>query len=851
MGVGELLAELEYRFHPFTLSPRRRRLLQNGEIVPLSPRALSILMVLVEHHDRLVAKDEIFGAVWPGLAVEDHTLAVHVSLLRKVLGPDAITTVPGRGYKFAAEVRRAMAPAPDPAEPIALPEPALPRPLGRLIGRDAELSEVAHHLTQSRLTTLTGAGGIGKTRLALELGWRLAGQFRDGVGLVDLAPLTDPAVVVSATATALGVALRSADAPIDALAAAIANQHRLVIFDNCEHLVDAAASLIHGLLERVAGLSVLATSREILHIPAERIYRLVPLALPPREAPVAATGPAALARFGAIALFVARAEANDRHFRLTEENSGDVIEVCRRLDGMPLALEMAAARLPLLGVEGLRARLDERLHMFNAGPRTVESRHRTLRDTVAWSFGLLDAAERQVFRRVAIFPGSFSLDAALAVARDGSTGPWEITDTLGRLIDKSLITVESSERPRYRLLETIRLYGLERLAASGETEMISLRHAEHVTALFDQAYQAWETTPDAAWLQNYAPEIDNVRAALDWCHRDAARFDIAVSLAGSAALYWDSVSLVAEGRHQLDRAAQRVGPHTPPAAAARLLRLTGALWHSSDRSKALAALTQSAALYRALDDRGNLGSVLGMIGSTLAFLGRHEEASAALREAAQLLHGGFRPKSLANVTNNEGLLAMILGAPAEARRRFEQSLALARAGSDAVREIQILVNLAEVEFGLGAVDRAVDRGREAISRLRTVDKKTYLGWASANLASYLIAQNSFDEARQVAAEALSLARPEGGYILRVCLQQWALLGALDGTHATGASLLGFVEAGFTAAGETRQPTEEQLHRRLLTLLEAALPAAELEAALAEGRRWSERQALDMVFATIL
>ena len=842
--TGDDAVELGYRFGAFRLLPHRRRLMRGDEPVQLSPRAISILTTLVERHDRIVTKDEIFAEVWPGIFVEENNLTVHVSALRKALGPGAIVTIPGRGYRFVAEIEQAATelaePEPEPyaAEPAA-PVTNLPQRLNAVIGRDVELAELSDRLGEHRLVTLVGPSGIGKTRLAIELGWRLADSYADGVWLVDLAPLTDPAVVSSATATALGVALRGAEAPVETIATALAKQRRLLIFDNCEHLIDAAAGLIETLLARVPDLTVLATSQETLRVTAEQVYRLNPLALPPRSA-------TAIEGFGAVGLFVERARAADRRFGLDEDNADAVVEICRRLDGIPLALEMAAARLPLLGIEGLRSRLDERLHMLSTGPRTAEWRHRTLRDTVAWSYGLLDPADQKLFRRLAGFAGSFTLDAALAVAGEPGADHWETVDALGRLVDKSLVTVEGDEQPRYRLLETLRLYAAEKLAAAAETGAIAERHAQYYTDLFDRAYEAWETTPDAAWLAVYRPEIDNVRAALDWAFRDKARAEIAISLAGAVGLLWDKLALMAEGRKHVDRATELISDATPTDIAARLLRQTGGLWHSSDRPRALASMQRAANLYRGSDNLEELGSVLVGIGSTHAFFGRHDEAKETLLEAEAILSKTKRQKSLFNVMNNLGFLALFMDRGTDARRYFAHALALAKAQADNVRETQILVNLAEVEFGLGAVEQAIETGRNAVGNLRLANRRSHLGWALVNLASYLIVADQHPEARLAAAEALALVREESGFIVRVCLQQWALLGVSDWGFEDSARLLGHVDLGFSAAGEVRQPTEQQIYSRLFELLRSRLSEARIVELGKAGACWREQEAVAFV-----
>lgn len=834
------VVERGYRFAAFRFFPGLQRLLRDDDHVNLSPRAMSVLAALIEHHGELVTKDDLLNEVWRGTSIDENNLVTHISTLRKILGRSAIATIHGKGYRFAAAVEQlpARVGSEDPAEAQqnqANPATNLPKHLTRLIGRDVQTVELKSLISQNRLVTLAGPSGIGKTRLAVDLGRRLKEVFPGGVLLIDLAPLNDSARVASAAATALGVQLRGGDSSVESIAAAIGQRCALLIFDNCEYLASAVAELIEGLLLRAPGLSVLATSQEILRLSAEQIYRLSALELPPSTA-------TEISGFGAVELFLERARAVDPSFRLNEGNAAIVAEICRGLDGIPLALEMAAARVPLLGLEGLRAGLGERLQMLKAGTRNAEWRHQTLLDTVEWSHGLLATAEQQFFRRLGIFSGGFSLDAAVAVT-GLEAGRWKIADTIARLIDKSLVTVVPGGVTRYRLLETLRLYALEKLVASGETEAIAERHAQYFKELLDRSDQVWETTLNADWLLMYRPEIDNVRAALDWALAEPGRADLAIELAGPAARLWEKLAIFVEGRHYAERAASLIDDNTPPAAAARLLRRAGALWHNADRTRALALQDRSAALYRILGDRLSLGSVLGTVGALYVILGRNDEAKAALEEARDILSASDRKKSLSNVMNDLGSLALFTNDAAEARRCYGRALDLARALKDVNQQNLIMMNLAELDFSVGATDRAIEHGREAVSGFRTADRPYDLGSALINLASYLTARGDRPEARAFATEALSLVREEGGYILRLCLQHWALLGALDGHHEAAAQLIGFVDAGYAAAAEIRHPTERQIYDCLSTLLDAALSPDDIRSYAADGARWCEDDAV--------
>ncbi len=828
-----------FRIDVTNLCVWRRNRAGIDERLELTPKAFDVLRYLVEHPGRLVSHDELLTAVWRNVHVQPDVLKSYILAIRTALGdksasPRFIETQRGRGYRFIGPLS-----APAMEQPSASPPTNLPQSLTRIIGRDAELAELEECLARNRLVTLIGPGGVGKTRLSIELGRQVLGQFIHGVWLVDLAPVTDPALVISATATGLGVLLGSTEASVETIAAAIAKQQRLLIFDNCEYVIGATGALIEALLKRAPDLSVIAASRENLHISAEQIYRLRPLALPP-------PGATDIADFGAVALFVERARSADRDFALDAGNASSVAEICRHLDGIPLALEMAASRVPLLGVDQLRAGLDERLRLLKSHQQLGEIRHRTLRETVEWSHGLLDQADKLVFRRLAVFAGTFSLDAAVAVAGADDADRWDIVDILGRLTNKSLLTLEQGDRPRYRLLETLRFYARERLKESGELETVAERHARYFTELFNRVSEAWETTPYAELQRLYRPEIDNVRAALDWALADRDRAQIAVALAGVAALLLMRFGLIAEGRRYTEQAMPLLDAETPPAIAAGLLRQTALLWFS-DSLRALPLLEKSAALYRQVADQPHLGATLASIGGLYAYLGRNEEAKAALSEAHHLLISTDYKRALYNTLNSLGTLSLITNDYAEARRLYTGALDLAREMEDVTREGNILLCLAEVEFNLGDVAQAIELGRGAVSRARSDEQRHYLAYPLLNLASYLIVQDDPWEARPIAAEALSVAREEGGYIVRVLLQLWALLGALEGRSVEAARLLGFVDAGYAGGGEIRQGTEQIIHDRLLELLETELSSTDIQVYAAEGARWNEPRAVAYAF----
>ena len=842
-------SEDEIRFGPFRLSRRKRSLTSETGPVGLGTRAFDLLVILLERPGKLLSKLELLDLVWPGVMVEENNLHVQMVALRRALGAQQswIQTVPGRGYRFIGDIEQGEAELAATAPPVVAPVPAppavtaatnLPIELDALIGREAELAELQELAHHNRLLTIAGPGGIGKTRLAVALGHAVRPRFPGGVQLIDLGPLADGSLVEGTVAKALGLQIGSGAEPVEAIAAALGDRPTLLLLDNCEHLLGGVANFVARLLGRTAAVSVISTSQERLRVEGEIVYRLDPLALPPQGALDAGE----MARFGAVALFVRRVEVADRRFRIGQDNSAAIAEICRRLDGIPLALEMAAARVPMLGIEGLRSRLGERLRVLTLGARTAAARQRTLRDTVVWSCALLDADDRAVFRRLGVFAGGFSAQAAAEILASDDGDSWAVEDALGRLIDKSLVVAEGGEIPRYRLLETLRMFAIEQLLEHGEQADFAARHAVWYDRCFARAYDAWEETDDAVWIAAAAPELDNLRAALNWALRAADRAPLAISLAGAASLLWEKLSLFAEGRGYLERAEAMIDDATPPALAARLYRHSGSLWHPSDRPRALAALQRAAAIYRALGDEEALGSVLALMGSIQSFLGAADEAVRVLRDARGLLEGSKRRKSLFNVLNNLGALACTTGEMAQARDLFEEAMLIARPWSARDREATVLVNLAEIEFNLGRTESAVNRGRKAAALLRAIGQQADLGWALVNLTAYLLASERPDEALEVWSEGFRLVRPVGGFILRAGLEQAALLAAGQGRLTDAARLAGFVDAGYRNAGETRQPTEQTVHDLLWGKLEPGLSPHELARLTRDGAGWTEAQA---------
>ena len=551
-------------FGRFRVLPHRRELLADGRPIKLGGRAFDVLMALIEARGAVVSKDALMARVWPDRIVDENNLQAHISTLRGAFGVERelIRTVSGRGYQFIGEVRflsvspdeRAGAGA---AEPRAvLPPTNLPEPVSELVGRDGDLREILNLAVAHRLVTLTGAGGIGKTRLALAAARRLLPEFADGVWVAELAPLADPDLVPVAVATAVGLELAAGTVSPERVANALSGKELLLVLDNCEHMIDASAVMAEALLHANPVAHVIATSREPLKAEGEWVYPALPLAVPAEDAEDQDDA----LRYGAVRLFVERARAAEPHFAPDRRLAAMITAICRRLDGIPLALELAAARAAALGIEELAARLDDRFQLLTGGRRTALPRYQTLRATLDWSYELLSEPERVVLRRLSIFAATFALEAATAVATGPEIARSEVVEALSNLVAKSLVLTESDGRAkRYRLLDTTRAYALEKLAQSGELDAVARRHAEFYRDLFERAETEWETRPTAEWLADYEWRLDNLRAALGWAFSPNGDSTIGVALTAAAVPLWMHLSLMEECRGCVERALATLG----------------------------------------------------------------------------------------------------------------------------------------------------------------------------------------------------------------------------------------------------------------------------------------------------
>lgn len=556
-------------FGRFVLYPARKLLAADACPVHLGSRAFELLVALVAKAGQVVGHDELVATVWPTTVVEENSLRVHISALRRALGESPaeryIITVPGHGYSFVMPVAPQCAPALALAHqvgwPALAPAPAMLARMTRVLGREQATAELARQLATHRLVTLVGAGGIGKSTVARALAAERGGAWRHGAVLVDLSGLSDPALAPATVAAAMGISVRADDA-MASICGALHDTDMLLILDNCEHLIHAAALLAERILDATARVHILATSREPLYASGECIHRLPPLAMPADGEPLTVEQ-----AFGypAIALFVERAMANTDRFALTSANLPLIVHLCRQLDGLPLALELAAARVDSLGVEGLAARLDDLFALLTRGRRTALPRHAALQALLDCSYRLLSEAERTVLRRLSVFRANFSLESASMVCACAHIGASQVMEAVLTLAAKSLLSVDVVEGvARYRSLNTARRYAAARLAQSDDAGPVAERHARHLLALFARATADLDTHPLARWNAQYGGATGDLMGALDWAFGEDGNALLGVELAALVPFPMIELGMVEEYRRRVELALERLAALAPP-----------------------------------------------------------------------------------------------------------------------------------------------------------------------------------------------------------------------------------------------------------------------------------------------
>ena len=680
----------------------------------------------------------------------------------------------------------------------------VPVHLTRFVGRGRELEDLAQLVSSARLLTLTGAGGSGKTRLAEELALRFGPSF-DRVGWVDLAPLADPKLLTQLVATTLRVPEHAGTTPLQSLVGALCEERALIVLDNCEHIVDASAELVDALLRTCPKITVVATSREALGVASETAWLVPPLA-----------------SAEAVQLFVERARATLPSFSLTSANTDAVAEICRRLDGIPLAIELAAARVRVLSPEQIARRLDDAFRLLTTGSRTALARHRTLRATMEWSFALLGAREQTLFRRLAVFAGSFTLDAAEIVCAGAPLEAEDILDGVSALVDKSLVTMEPCDGvARYRLLETVRQYAAERLGETGELSAMERRFAEHFLARIEEGEPTLIGGSNApALLAQLVAEQDNLRAATHWALADPSRADLALRFVGALYWYWYAMGQFREARQLVDRALAMGGGDDPLLRGRALVSSALTALAQGDYRLSCAHFEAAIPLLRAVGDTDGIGAALAKYGAARMLGGDVAGAIATLDEALEFTRG--RPDWDISVIFARFWRAWAAYVEEQfdvAQDMLAVNIAVARERHLPTTLAHALVTAARVELARGNVEQACLLVMEGLELEVSINDAWGIGLAVDVVAHVAARRNHPEEAVRLLAgvaahrERLAVALPGIAPAERIALVE-SLRASLGPRYATleadGRALSTAQTVGVALAEAARHTTEHRL-----------------------------------------
>jgi predicted ATPase/DNA-binding winged helix-turn-helix (wHTH) protein len=826
---------VEYRFDRFVVEPDRRRLLVDGEPAKIGARAFDILLVLIKRRARVVSKNELLDLIWPGTAIEPGNLQVHIFALRKLLGAGAIATVPGRGYQFTSVIEGQQSAVtdthPHPPSPTQALPGNLPSHLAALYGRDVDLAKLATLIAQHRLVSVVGPGGIGKTRLAQMVARERRGVDGDGAWLVELAQIATPDLIVPTIARVLGQTLGSNT--VSSFVDVLNQQELLLVLDNCEHLIDPLAELAGAILTEAPKVKLLVTSQEPLRLDEEQVYRLGSLVVPP-EADVATA-----LDHSAVALFVARAQAADGRFELDEDNVDAVVEICRGLDGIPLALELAAARVSLLGVHGVHRRLNERLRLLSGGSRKALPRHRALSAALQWSYGLLSDDERHVLDQLGILVGEFPLETARYFLADDRMDEWSALEHLSTLVDKSLLIVEPGELPRYRLLETTRAFALERVTAKGTIEEIRRKHAVAMIATLRS--HSFNQSP-LARAEHVAPDMGNLLAAATWAIGPSGNREIAIELVAEAGHIWYVLGYNDEGANLFRCVEPWVDASTRPELAARFWVSRSRLYHAAMRTAAEDG-TKAANIFRRLGCWIELFDALINVTLQLNRAGDSASAEAALVEAKTLLDENWPFWTRVAFEFASGSAKYWAGALDDARRLLLAAIELSRGHDNvAIQTEQMELVLLGCDVAARRSYDAVRAGRDMLERanprIRGFNRVIVEGlWIAAliQIGELAKADSSLREAFPRIRRALGTGRTTLCYV--------SFLLARQGRCADATRLLGAIDALRPVGSPILAPPNRSAYEDSKTIAVEALGRSEFERLKAEGLNLSEDEAV--------
>jgi predicted ATPase/DNA-binding winged helix-turn-helix (wHTH) protein len=831
---------LVYRFDGFELRPGRQ-LLRDGSPIPIGSTALELLRLLVTARGNLVTKDELFEALWSDVVVVENTLYQHIGALRKALGErgELIVTVPRRGYRFAGTVEEAMVDSGPAAEQLGRP-PAIPSPLTPLIGRDDEVTAVERLLRASRCVTLLGPGGIGKTRLALEIAQRRRAADDPAVYLAELASLADGAHVAAAIAASLGLSGPTGVPPPIRIRHALREAPALLVVDNCEHLIDATAALLRELLEACPALRILTTSQRPLGLPGEQRFQVPMLGLPPPGT----SNPSLLAASSAVRLLLARVGDCDPRLAFDADALQNAAELCRQLDGNALAIELAAVRVATLGLAAVSGGLADRFRLLAGPQRGALPKHQTLHSLIDWSHDLLTAEQRAVFRRVSVFSGGWTIESARAVVGEPTDLRGDTARQLAELVEWSLVGRDDSlQSPRFRMLETQRAYAREKLRASGEEARYADAHARHLCALFEAGHAEWDSTPDDAWIARYGPERDNLTTALRTAI-DAHDPALAIRLVGASMWLWRATGAIHEFLRILEEPLLSTDPSPPDAFAARLLLAQAYALHatSTDSQRIKEAAERAVAAFAGTPELLGAANSMLCLASAFAQLGDTASHRGCLARVEAVLAGRKSGKTFAWFCGSHAWAAQLAGEPREALAWAIRSRAAYRGSGGWHGETRAMLHIADLKLAVGDVEGSIAIGNESVERLRGGSHRVDFGRALANLGAAWFARGELAVARDCWARALDELR--GLDFTYWVFDHVALLAIAEGRDECAARLVGYADAGYARLNKGRRVQNEQRARmRAMAHLESRYEGEALSTLMLEGASASEEEVI--------
>ncbi|ROM90303.1 winged helix-turn-helix domain-containing protein [Pseudomonas brassicacearum] len=754
-----LSPEQAVHFGPYRVYPGQRLVLEADQPLRLGRRAMDILLILLEHAGDVVSKQQLIARVWPKSVVEDINLRVHMAALRKALGDGQagqryIVTVAQRGYSFVAPYSLEHVEQRPPSDGHEQSGHNLPIRRTRMIGRQSLVDSLVRQLPRQRFITLVGPGGIGKTTVALRVAEQLIGSYRDGIRLLDLAPISDPLMITTHLATLLDLSLHDAE-PMSCLATFLRERQMLLVIDNCEHLIDAIALLCESILRGAPDVHILATSRESLRAEGEFVRRLESLDCPP---PIAALDRHQALTFSAVQLFVERAMASHDSFELSDDELPLAIEICRRLDGIPLAIELAAAQVNSLGLSGLLTQLQGSFRLLTQGCQTTPGRHQTLRATLDWSFELLSACEQTCLRRLGVFRGGFTLESAAAVIVGEHIEPREVFGSITQLVAKSLLNVEvGDEQVFYRLLDTTRSYALEKLDQANDLPDTLERHAECCLAMMHQAQNDWEHIQTDVWIERYARSLEDIRWALEWGLNAQGPQALAIRLASVSTPLWQELSQLKEHGAYVRKALALLELTPEPCPHLKMalkLALGSSCYHTQGGTAETveAFVTARALAERCNDVAGQLRAVSGHMAVNLS-CGNYQTA---LEQSLQFDRLGLQGNAAVSLsTHRLQVLALhFAGDQPQARDKAEQVIQLMAQSGHLNRfthgfgvqydqSVAALTILARIHWLQGHPEKAWRTARQALDIALQIDHGTSICYTLA-LSGCLIAHYNGD-----------------------------------------------------------------------------------------------------------